>query len=110
LKSYSRFRLRSFFNITKITVYKQEAKVTDMSAVNLKALKTKIPGDGRDRGFGGRFKETGGNNPFKKPKFTGDCEDLKECVFDCEDERQRSVFEVNMKKLSMRRQSMIWAP
>jgi hypothetical protein len=72
-----------------------------MSAVDSKAFEKKIPGDGRDRGFGGGFKETGGSNPFKKQKFTGDCEGLKECVFDCEDERQASVFEVNMKKLSI---------
>jgi hypothetical protein len=35
-----------------------------MSAVDSKAFKKKISGDGRDRGFGGRFKETGGSNPF----------------------------------------------
>jgi hypothetical protein len=48
-----------------------------------------------------RFSGSKGSNPFKKPKFTGDCEDLKECVFDCEDERQASIFEANMKKLSI---------
>ena len=71
-----------------------------MSAGDSKTFEKKVPGDGRDRGFSGRFKETGGNNPFKKPKFTGDCEDLKECVFDCEDERQANIFENNIKKLS----------
>ena len=71
-----------------------------MSAGDSKTFEKKVPGDGRDRGFSGRFKETGGNNPFKKPKFTGDCEDIKECVFDCEDERQANIFENNIKKLS----------
>ena len=71
-----------------------------MSVTDLKTIDKKVPGDGRDRGFGGRYKNSGGNNPFKKPIFTGDCEDLKECTLDCEDEKQANVFEANMKKLS----------
>jgi hypothetical protein len=36
-----------------------------MSVTDLKAIDKKVPGDGRDRGFGGRYKDSGGNNPFK---------------------------------------------
>ena len=43
----------------------------------------------------------GAPNLYKKPRFTGDCEDLKECVHDCEDGKQASNFEMNIKKLSI---------
>jgi hypothetical protein len=71
-----------------------------MSATDSKAINKKALGYGRDRGIGGRFKETGGNNSFKKPRLTGDCEDMKECVFDCEDDKKENVFDLNMKELS----------
>jgi hypothetical protein len=71
-----------------------------MLVTDLKTIDKKVPGDGRDRSFGGQYKDSGGNNPFKKPRFTGDCEDLKECVFNCEDEKQANAFETNIKKLS----------
>jgi hypothetical protein len=75
--------------------------VTSMSVKESRTVNKKIPGDGRDRGFGGWYKDAGGNYPFKKQKFTGECEDLKDCVFDCEDEKQESVFGANLKKLSI---------
>ena len=72
-----------------------------MSVTDLKTIDKKVPGDGRDRGFGGRYKDSGGNNPFEKPRFTGDCEDLRECTFDYENGKQASNFEMNIKKLSI---------
>jgi hypothetical protein len=72
-----------------------------MSTSDSKVIEKRIPGDGKDRGSGGRFKDMGGSNPYKKPRFTGDCDDLKECVFDCEDGKQASNFEMNIKKLSI---------
>jgi hypothetical protein len=72
-----------------------------MSVTESRAVDKKIPGDGRNREFGGRYKDAGGNYPFKKQNFTGECEDLKDCVFDCEDEKQASVFGANLKKLSI---------
>jgi hypothetical protein len=82
-----------------------------MSVTDLKTIDNKVPGDGRDRDFGGRYKDLGGNNPFKKPRLTGDCEDLQECVFDCEDEKQANAFETNIKNcLHMWLQNVTWAP
>jgi hypothetical protein len=66
-----------------------------------KMIDKKIPGDGRDRGNGGRYKDGSGNYPYKKPRFTGDCDELKECVFDCEDDKQAGMFDLNIKKLSV---------
>jgi hypothetical protein len=83
--------------------------VTSMSVTELRAVDKKIPGDGRDRGFCGRYKGAGGNYRFRKQKFTGECEDLKDCVFDCEDEKQASVFGANFKNyLFLRQLSMRW--
>jgi hypothetical protein len=36
-----------------------------MSVTDSKAIDKKVLGYGRGRGIGGRFKETGGYNPFK---------------------------------------------
>jgi hypothetical protein len=72
-----------------------------MSVTESRAVDKKIPGDGRDCGFCGRYKDAGGNYPFRKQKFTGECEDVKDCVFDCEDEKQASVFVANFEKLSI---------
>jgi hypothetical protein len=70
-------------------------------ASDTKVIEKKLPGEGRDRGNGGKHKDMGGINPYRKPRFVGECEDLKDCVFDCEDNRQAGVFEVNMKKLAI---------
>jgi hypothetical protein len=72
-----------------------------MSASDSKVIEKRIPGDGKDRGSGGRFKDMGGSNLYKKPRFTGDCDDLKECVFDCKDGKQASNFKMKIKKLSI---------
>jgi hypothetical protein len=69
--------------------------VTSMSVMELRAVNKKIPGDGRDRGFCGRYKDAGGNYTFRKQKFTGECEDLKDCVFDFEDEKQVHLIKIN---------------
>ena len=34
-------------------------------------------------------------------RFTGECEGLKECVFDCSNARQAWIFKANLKKLSI---------
>jgi hypothetical protein len=39
-------------------------------------------------------------NPVK-PKFVGECEALKECVFDCASGNQSGAFEASMKRLSI---------
>ena len=39
-------------------------------------------------------------NPVK-PKFVGECEALKECVFDCASGNQLGAFEASMKRLSI---------
>jgi hypothetical protein len=49
-----------------------------MSTTDSKSIKKNTPGDGRDCEFGGRFKKTGGNNPFTEAIFTGNCQDLKD--------------------------------
>jgi hypothetical protein len=66
-----------------------------------KVMDKKLPSDGRDRGNSGRYKDTGGNNPYKKPRFVGECDELKECIFDCEDSKQAGMFDANIKKLSI---------
>jgi hypothetical protein len=38
---------------------------------------------------------------FFKPKFTGDCDALRECIFDCSESKQGGAFQANMKKLSI---------
>jgi len=49
---------------------------------------------------GGGFQ--GRNTLFSnKVKFTGECEGLKDCIFDCSDARQARNFEKNMKRLSI---------
>ena len=70
-----------------------------MSASDSKVIKKRIPGDGKDRGSGGRFKDMGGSNPYKKLRFTGDFDDFKERFFYCEDGKQASNFDMNIKKL-----------
>jgi hypothetical protein len=42
---------------------------------------------------------SGSINPYKKPKFIGECEDLKEYIFDCEGGKQAGKFETDLKKL-----------
>ena len=66
-----------------------------------KAIEKKLPGEGRDRGYSGKYKDMGGFNSYRKPRFVGECEDLKDCIFDCEDNKQAGAFEVNMKKLAI---------
>jgi hypothetical protein len=72
-----------------------------MSVSNLKVIKKWIPGHGRNCGNSGTLKDMRASNPYKKPRFTGDCVDLKECIIDCEDGKQASNFEINIKKLSI---------
>ena len=38
---------------------------------------------------------------FFKPKFTGECDALRECIFDCNESKQGGAFQANMKKLSI---------
>jgi hypothetical protein len=64
-------------------------------------IDTKVPGDGRDHGNGGRYKDGSNNYPYKKPRFTGDFEELKDCVLDCEDHKQPGKFDQKIKKLSV---------
>jgi hypothetical protein len=71
-----------------------------MSVNESKVIDWKNPMEGKDRAFSGRSKDDG-YNPYKKPKFTGECEDLKECVFEYEGENQGGGFEANLKKLSI---------
>jgi hypothetical protein len=66
-----------------------------------KVIVKKLPGEGRDRGNGRKHKDMGGINPYRKPRLVGECEDLKDFEFDCEDNWQAGVFEVNMKKLAI---------
>ena len=72
-----------------------------MSTSESKVTDKKLPGDGRERGNSGKFRDTGGNIPYKKPRFYGECEELKECLFDCKDSKQAGMFDANMKKLSI---------
>jgi hypothetical protein len=68
---------------------------------NSKVIKKEIPGVGRDLKNGGRFKEMETSNPYKKQRFTGDRGDLKGYIFNYEDGKQTSNFEMNIKKLSI---------
>jgi hypothetical protein len=45
--------------------------MTSTLVTESRAVDKKIPGDGRGRGFGGRYKDAGVNYPFRKQKFTG---------------------------------------
>ena len=66
-----------------------------------KAIKKKLPGEGSDRGYSRKHKDMGGINQDRKPRCVGECKDLKDCIFDCKDNRQAGAFEVNMKILTM---------
>jgi hypothetical protein len=72
-----------------------------MSTVESKLVDKKIPHEWKDRFASGRYKEMGGNNPYKKAKFIGECEELKDCIFDFEGDKQGETFEANLKKISI---------
>jgi hypothetical protein len=74
---------------------------TGMSSIDMKVTDKKNPNEGKERFMSGRNKDTGGFNPYKKPKFTGECDDLKEFIFDCEGGKQGITFDANLKKLSI---------
>jgi hypothetical protein len=71
-----------------------------MSINESKLVEKKHLTEGKDRYISGKGKDTGGY-PYRKPRFTGECENLKECVFDYEGDKQGGVFEANLKKLSI---------
>jgi hypothetical protein len=54
-------------------------------------------------GKGGKKADVIGSSyvPSFRTKFIGECEALKDCVFDCSDGRQAGLFEANMKKISI---------
>jgi hypothetical protein len=58
-----------------------------MSSFEDKMIQKKNPNEGKDRYAGVKNKE-GSINPYRKPKFTGECEELKEFIFDCEGDTQ----------------------
>jgi hypothetical protein len=68
-----------------------------MWASDSKVIEKRTSGDGRDCGNGGRYKDTVGNNPYKKFKFTGDCDEYKECIIDCEDGKREMYLKVTLK-------------
>jgi hypothetical protein len=67
-----------------------------MSEVNVKPTDNKAP-EGKRQG-----KKFMGNNPHppSKVKFTGDCDDLVDCIFDCEDSKQSGNFEATIDHLA----------
>jgi hypothetical protein len=67
-----------------------------MSSVDDKVIQKKNLNEGKDRYAGVKNME-GSMNPYKKPKFAGECEELKECIFDCEGDTQGGTFEANLK-------------
>jgi hypothetical protein len=74
-----------------------------------KVMDKELPSGGRDCGNSGRYKDTGGNNTYKKPRFVGECDELKECIFDCEDSKQAGMFNANIKNYqSMQVQNTTW--
>jgi hypothetical protein len=66
-----------------------------MSSIEPKTVEKKIPNEVKDHFNIGRNKESSGFNPYKKPRFTEECEDLKECIFDCKGDKQGGTFEMN---------------
>jgi hypothetical protein len=61
-------------------------------------------GEKKPFGAKGRRKGDGFSSGFKGPSvkmFTGECDGLKECVFDCSDSKQGGVFEANIRKISI---------
>ena len=75
--------------------------MTSMLRGESKVIDKKLPGDGRERGNSSRYKDTSGDKPYKMPRFTDKCDELKECIFDCEDSKQAGMFGTNIKKLSI---------
>jgi hypothetical protein len=58
-----------------------------MSSFNPKTAGKKNPNKVKNRFNSGRNKEGSRFNPDKKPRFTGECEDHNECIFDCKGDR-----------------------
>jgi hypothetical protein len=55
-----------------------------MSSVEPKTAERENLNDVKDLLNSRRYKEITGFSPYKKPSFTGEGEDLKEYIFDCE--------------------------
>jgi hypothetical protein len=70
-----------------------------MLSVDDKVIQKKNLNEGKDRYVSVKNKEMGSINPYKKPNFTGKCEELKDCIFDCEGDKLGGTFEANLKKL-----------